>query len=101
VKLVWFREDLRISDNPALYHATKNDAAACIYIITPIMFKKHDISSNKLNFLMAGVKQLQIELKKLNIGLYILEVKEPKMIKKELLGYAKKMIMQHFFCKFS
>lgn len=89
MKLIWLREDLRISDNPALYHAAENDSVACVYIITPILFEKHDVSAHKVNFLMAGLRQLQAELKKRNIALNILTVEDPKAIKQALVSYAK------------
>jgi deoxyribodipyrimidine photo-lyase len=31
--LHWFRQDLRLSDNPALYEASKNDEVIPIYIL--------------------------------------------------------------------
>ena len=33
--LHWFRDDLRLLDNPALTHASQNGATAYIYIIEP------------------------------------------------------------------
>src|SRR6056297_2616092 len=88
MKLVWLREDLRLSDNPALYHAAESDSIACIYIITPMMFEKHDVSPNKINFLMTRLERLQKKLEALNIALNIVTVEDPKLIKKALLDYA-------------
>lgn len=70
--LIWFRNDLRICDNTALYHAclSKTDKVIGLFIFTPKQWNRHYISIRKISFLHQHVKFLQDELLKLNINLY-------------------------------
>ena len=70
--IVWFRRDLRIHDNKALFHAVKeSDEVIAIYFITRPQWQKHHESENKISFWMENLKLLQLELTKLNIPLII------------------------------
>ena len=42
--LVWFRRDLRVHDNTALYEAAKaaDDGVVAVYLITPTQWQRHD-----------------------------------------------------------
>ncbi len=74
--LVWFREDLRISDHAALYHASQqsDDGIVALYIITPETWKTHDVAACRVDFWLRGLKTLQHDLAKLNIPLYLLSL---------------------------
>lgn len=74
--LVWFREDLRISDHAALYHASKQTEAGVValYIITPDTWRSHDVAACRVDFWLRGLKALQNDLAKLNIPLYLLSL---------------------------
>lgn len=87
-KLVWFREDLRTMDNPALYYASKSSYVAGIYVISPTLFKKHDVSDNKIIFILDGLEKLQKQLASKNISLKVIVVDNTEDIKKELYSYA-------------
>ncbi len=71
--LVWLRRDLRVADNPALYHA----ANACkqgvlgVYLISPGQWKDHDDAPCKIDFWIRNLSKLKRELEKLNIPLVI------------------------------
>lgn len=73
--LVWFREDLRVTDNTALFHAAKSDNVIALFIIDFPMWKTHKLSNTRIEFLLAGVQALKTELQKLNIPLIIKTVK--------------------------
>lgn len=88
INLMWFREDLRLNDNPALYYASKSANVAGIYVISPTMLKKHDVSENKIIFIIEGLEQLQKQLAAINISLKIIVVEDLLDIKYELLKYA-------------
>lgn len=88
INLMWFREDLRLNDNPALYYAAKSANVAGIYLISPTMLRKHDVSDNKIIFIIEGLEQLQKQLAAINISLKIMVVEDSLDIKHELLKYA-------------
>ena len=70
--LVWFRSDLRIHDNTALFRSSvlKNPIIA-LFIISPQEWKNHDYSPCKVDFILRNLSALQIKLKELGIPLLI------------------------------
>lgn len=74
--LVWFREDLRIIDNPALYHAAQSCKAGIIalYLIDISMWKQHHMAACRVEFILEGLTQLRQDLEKLNIPLQVIDV---------------------------
>lgn len=73
VNVVWFKEDLRIQDNPGLYHATKQATQGVVglYIIDATLWKKHQVSNARVDFILRGLKTLQKDLGRLNISLIV------------------------------
>lgn len=72
--LHWFREDLRISDNTALYHAAQaTDGCMAVYFITPKTWQAHDMAGCRVDFILRGLHELSKQLLTLNIPLLILE----------------------------
>ena len=71
--LVWFRRDLRVADNSALYHACRNskDGVIGLFVITPQQWRQHDDANCKVRFWMENLAILSEELIKLNIPLRI------------------------------
>ena len=70
--LVWFRSDLRVLDNPALYHASQQCSQIIgVYLLFPQQWKLQHDSNNKLYFWMQNLKVLKNELGRLNIPLVI------------------------------
>jgi deoxyribodipyrimidine photo-lyase len=76
-KLVWFRNDLRLYDNPALYHASKEPHSSVIgiYIFDPAMWKKHDVANCRVHFILRGLTKLSQDLAEINIPLLVHTVK--------------------------
>lgn len=79
MKLVWFRNDLRVRDNPALYQAcedARHEKGLCgviaVVIFCPQQWLSHDDSPNKVAFWLANLEQLKIELNALNIPLKVI-----------------------------
>ncbi|QFQ32129.1 deoxyribodipyrimidine photo-lyase [Buchnera aphidicola] len=70
--LIWFRNDLRIHDNTALYHACLSETNKVIglFIFTSKQWSQHYVSTKKISFLYQNLKSLKDELLKLNINLY-------------------------------
>jgi len=73
--LMWFRNDLRLYDNTALYQACKfnEDKVLALFIATPKQWHEHFMSKKKISFIYYHLLSLQKELSKLNIILYYYE----------------------------
>ena len=70
--LVWFRNDLRIDDNPALKQACcSSDEVYGLYIYSPDQLKLHNEANCKIQFMIENLKSLEESLNKLNIPLII------------------------------
>ena len=72
--LVWFRNDLRVYDNPALDAACNpNNEVVAVYIVSESQWDEHNDSVNKISFWFRCLVELEKELKKINIPLIILK----------------------------
>lgn len=74
VHLVWFRNDLRVTDNKALFYASQDKQAQvhAIFTITPEQWKSHDIAPIRLALIHNALLELSLSLAKLNIPLTLL-----------------------------
>jgi deoxyribodipyrimidine photo-lyase len=74
--IMYFRSDLRMHDNTALYHASKvcTDGLLAVYYIPTKTLKSHHVSGNKLAFILAHLKLLQTDLNQRNINLQVRQV---------------------------
>ena len=67
--LVWFRNDLRVSDNPALTFALQqNVKVSAVYIHCPGQCKIHSLGNSKLEFIAVNLDALKINLQHNNIS---------------------------------
>lgn len=74
MNLVWFRRDLRVKDNPALYEACKaNKGVIAIHIETPLSWAKHDMGNNQISWLRQNLTSLEKDLAHLGIPLLRLQ----------------------------
>ena len=73
MSVVWFRRDLRVADNSALYHASRHSKNGIIglYLVTPRQWKEHDDADCKIRFWLACLQELSGQLAKINIPLRI------------------------------
>jgi deoxyribodipyrimidine photo-lyase len=72
MNIVWLRTDLRLEDNPALYHASEQGPTCCVYVITPAQWQAHDDAPAKIAFWRARLITLKCELSLHNIPLKLL-----------------------------
>ncbi|WP_255873069.1 cryptochrome/photolyase family protein [Microbulbifer elongatus] len=73
--LVWFRNDLRMADNTALYRAAKScECMAGIFIACPETWREHNDGDHVVAMRLRSLMQLQRALEKKHIPLYFLEV---------------------------
>lgn len=79
MKLVWFRNDLRVDDNPALYQAcidagkySHQMAVVAFVVVSSGQWALHDDSPAKIALWLSNLKQLKARLTILNIPLKVL-----------------------------
>lgn len=71
-RLIWFRNDLRISDNQAVHAACKNniDSKILAIFLAPIQqWKKYHISAKQINFIYENLSYLEEKLWEIDIHL--------------------------------
>lgn len=69
LNLVWFRNDLRLADNPALFHALANGGqTTALFIVHPEQHQVHGEAPLKLEFIKAHVNDLVKRLQKLGVN---------------------------------
>ena len=75
MKLVWFRNDLRLADNPALRHAcAEAGEVAALFVISPTQWQQHKMAPIRQQFLLAQVDELGKALAAHGIPLHLLRV---------------------------
>lgn len=67
--LVWFRNDLRVADNPALAAARARGRVAAIYLISLEQWREHGISDLRLAYMGRSLNDLARSLADLGISL--------------------------------
>lgn len=65
--LVWFRNDLRVADNPALHHAMASGEAIAVFCVCNRQWRAHDVGDNRFAFLLDCVHRLAHDLKSLGV----------------------------------
>ena len=86
--LVWFRNDLRVADNPALYHSCQRGTVTACYIHPPDQWKKIGYSPSKNSFIIGSLQVLEKTLSKLGIPLQILETENYQDVPESLIRLA-------------
>lgn len=73
--LVWFRTDLRLSDNPALFHACRDqdEGVLAVFALTPKQWAEHDDAPIKVDFRLRNLRELSSSLAAKNIALKVIE----------------------------
>jgi len=71
--LIWFRRDLRIADNTALFNAAKHasEGVVGLFIVTPKQWKQHDDADCKVSFWIENLRLISAALSKFDIPLII------------------------------
>ncbi|WP_299082706.1 deoxyribodipyrimidine photo-lyase [uncultured Paraglaciecola sp.] len=76
--LLWFRNDLRTHDNPALQYVLErlvgSDSGRAIFFISEKQWRQHDWSEIKIDFIIKHAKKLATELASLGITLELVKV---------------------------
>jgi deoxyribodipyrimidine photo-lyase len=77
--LMWFRQDLRVGDNPALVAACQfaqqhQGKVRAVYIVTPSQWAQHDVAPIQIDFIQRHVNLLAQSLAALGISLDVLHL---------------------------
>lgn len=72
----WFRSDLRVDDNLALYTASQEcrDGLVAVYYLPVKTWKSHHMSGCKAQLILAQLASIKLTLEKLNIPLIVTKV---------------------------
>lgn len=89
-QLYWLRNDLRIHDNHALWHAREKGNVIAVCVLTPETWKEHDDAAVKIDFWLRSLKALQASLADLGIPLKVLQRKRFSDAAQALLDLAEK-----------
>ncbi|SHF59756.1 deoxyribodipyrimidine photo-lyase [Microbulbifer donghaiensis] len=96
--LVWLRNDLRIQDNTALYHAARSCAqVAAIFIACPQTWRSHDEGDPVVSFRLACLRELQQSLAERHIPLYFLELQKFAQVPRAMVQIAQKLKIDALF----
>jgi deoxyribodipyrimidine photo-lyase len=71
VNIMWFRRDLRLTDNAALYHALKdtNPVLPIFIFDRNILDKLDNKSDRRVEFIHAALEEMQMQLKEMGSSL--------------------------------
>ena len=68
-QLVWFRNDLRLADNPALTAACQSgEPVRACFVVTPQQWQEHDWSAARVRFVLEHANALARELAELGVA---------------------------------
>ncbi len=96
--LVWFRRDLRVNDNRALYNACKEcRQVVAVYFLTPGQWKNHHDAPAKIAFWLTNLKLLEKSLSDLNISLQVIKVDSFKEIPETILQLAERLKSERLY----
>jgi deoxyribodipyrimidine photo-lyase len=89
--LVWFRTDLRSSDNTALSMACRDASggAVAVFTVCPGQWRKHDWADNKVDFILRTLDELRRGLDRLYIPLLVVQADTFREIPAVLLKTAR------------
>lgn len=98
MKLIWLRNDLRLTDNPALRHGCADDQpVAALFIISPTQWRRHKMAPARQRFILAQVDELGRELAARGIALHLLRVETFADVPAALASVAAKLAVTDLY----
>ena len=73
LQLMWFRTDLRVTDNSALTAAMQAGPTVAVFLLSPGQWQQHDDAPCKVDFWLRNLGELSRALQHLNVPLLIRE----------------------------
>ena len=103
MNLVWFRNDLRLHDQPALHAACQQAQqhgvpVLALYIFSPQQWQQQHRSARQVDLLLRGLVSLQQELAGLNIPLKLLNVPLYANIPAALIAFCQQYQIRQVYC---
>lgn len=96
--LIWFRNDLRLHDHAALWHAAQSRQCLALVILSPEQWQMHQDAPIKIDFYLRRLKILKQQLEALNIPLLILNIPLWKDISEQLLALCQQFQISTVHC---
>lgn len=95
--VIWFRNDLRLTDNPALYAACqqKNAEVIAIWCTAPKQWQQHAVAPRQLKFIYDTLCALSRDLNEIAIPLVILQATDFQTMNDAVLEFCQ----QHQACR--
>ncbi len=90
--LVWFRRDLRVRDNTALYEAANAATRGLVaaFVICPEQWRNHDDAPVKVDFWLRNLKELKSALAHRNIPLVVVDAPTESAVPTALAALAER-----------
>ena len=95
--LMWFRSDLRVYDNPALYQAMTQGPTVAVFVLTEGQWQQHDMAPARRSLLLRQVRSLARELEKLHVPLIVLNCDSFKELPENLNALREQLGIQSLF----
>ncbi|ATO18974.1 deoxyribodipyrimidine photolyase [Acinetobacter sp. LoGeW2-3] len=96
--LIWFRNDLRLHDHAALWHAAQSRQCLALVILSPEQWQLHQDAPIKIDFYLRRLKVLKQQLEALNIPLLILNIPRWKDIPDQFLSLCQQFQISTVHC---
>ncbi|MES2826135.1 MAG: deoxyribodipyrimidine photo-lyase [Pseudomonadota bacterium] len=91
-RIVWFRNDLRIYDNPALHRAAEaKQGVLAVYFVCRDMLQNHHVAPVRVDFIQRNLVVLGKELEKFNIPLVVISVDKTN----DIIPHLQALITEH------
>ena len=88
--IVWFRNDLRVRDNPALAEACARGDVTAVTCLCPDQLRAHDVGPMRIAFLLRSLDALSRDLGSLGVALKIIERPRFADLPEALVDFARK-----------
>ncbi|WP_261396788.1 deoxyribodipyrimidine photo-lyase [Photobacterium rosenbergii] len=99
IGLVWFRTDLRVVDNTALYEAVKHcDQVIAVYVSTPMQWHEHHVAPIQVDLIRRRLPILKEQLANIGIPFVFKEVADFDQIAEYMVDIAHEKGITHVFC---
>ena len=97
MNIIWFRQDLRIHDHAALWHASQHGPMLALVILSPQQWLLHHDAAVKIDLYVRQLHDLKQSLVQLNIPLLILNIPLWQDIPRQLSSLCHTLQVQQIF----
>lgn len=96
INIVWFKRDLRLVDNEALFHAQQSGPPILLlYIFEPSVMQYEDSDDRHWRFIYESLQELQHKLNTHNNKIYIFQKEASEVFSEILLKYDVNTVFSH------